>query len=137
MEYGINHTAKVLKVINGDTLIARLPNNSTAQIDIACIDAPATSPDAYFNFNSYFGINDTNCLARWGSKAKIYTMSVLEGRTVQIEFDNMQMCRANNTRLYAYVYVDSKDFGAELLKAGYVGLNLRQDASNTTSISDT
>ncbi len=114
-QFGVKYSVKVVEVIDGDTIDVILPDGSKDRVRMLCIDVP--EPYAEGNKpNEYDGITDLDCLEYWGKQAKAFAYNTLQGKTVQIEFDETAGLRGYYGRLLAYVYVDSTDFTAELVK---------------------
>lgn len=82
-----------------------------------CVDTPEKNAEDNEPYE-YDDITDLECLADYGLMAKKFTEQLL-GEEVYIEFDETAGLRGYYGRLLAYVYVDSTDFTAELVKRGY------------------
>jgi micrococcal nuclease len=117
-QFGVRYTVKVVEVIDGDTIDVILPDGTKDRVRMLCIDSP--EPYAEGNKpNEYDSITDLDCLEYWGKQAKAFAYSNLQGKEIQIEFDETAGLRGYYGRLLAYVYYDSTDFTAELVKRGY------------------
>ena len=117
-QFGVKYSVKVVEVIDGDTIDAILPDGSKDRVRMLCVDTPETSAERNKPYE-YDAITDLDCLEYWGKQAKAFAYNTLQGKTVQIEFDETAGLRGYYGRLLAYVYVDSTDFTAELVKRGY------------------
>ncbi|RLI75822.1 nuclease, partial [Archaeoglobales archaeon] len=116
--FGIKYRVTVLKVVDGDTIDVRFENGEIERVRMLGIDTPETSAERN-KPNEYDGITNLSCLEYWGIQAKNFAKTELEGKQAYIEFDSEAGLRGYYGRLLAYVYVDSKDFTAELVKQGY------------------
>lgn len=95
---------KVLRVVDGDTFVIDY-NGKEEKVRLIGIDTPeSVHPDA-----------DRNTAA--GLTASDYTKSLLNGKSVELEFDVQQ--RDKYGRLLAYAYVDSYMLNKKLLQDGY------------------
>ncbi|MBO8182829.1 MAG: thermonuclease family protein [Archaeoglobus sp.] len=115
--FGVKYKVTVVKVIDGDTIDVRFENGEIERVRMLGIDTPETTADKN-KVGEYDGITDLDCLAAWGKKAKQFSKQ-LEGKQAYIEFDSTAGLRGYYGRLLAYVYTDSVDFTAELVKLGY------------------
>ncbi len=118
LEFGVKYKVKVVDVIDGDTIDVLLPDGSIERVRMLGVDTPETTASKNKPYE-YDDITDLDCLAEWGMKAKQYAESHLLGKYVYIEFDELAGLRGYYGRLLAYVYTDSNDFTAELVKQGY------------------
>ncbi len=116
-EFGVKYRVKVVDVIDGDTIDVILPDGSKERVRMLCIDTPEKRAEDNEPYE-YDSITDLECLAEYGLKAKQFTEQLL-GKEIYIEFDETAGLRGYYGRLLAYVYVDSTDFTAELVKKGY------------------
>jgi len=116
IEYGVKYEVRVIDVIDGDTIEVQFQDR-TETIRILGIDTPEIVAEK--NKPYEYKTNNLECLADWGLKAKKFVNSMLNGKTVQIEFDEKAGLRDSFGRLLAYVYVDGKDFGKMLVEKGY------------------
>lgn len=97
-------TYPVLRVVDGDTFVINY-NGTEEKVRLIGIDTPeSVHPDA--ERNSAAGIT-----------ASDYTKSLLEGKSVTLEFDVQE--RDTYGRLLAYVYVDGYMLNKKLLEEGY------------------
>ncbi len=117
-DFGEKYKVYVVDVIDGDTIDVRLPNGTVERVRMLGVDTPETSASENKPYE-YDGITDLECLAYWGEQAKQFAESNLLNKYVYIEFDETAGFRGYYGRLLAYVYVDSTDFTAELVKKGY------------------
>ncbi len=93
--------ALVTRVIDGDTI--ELENGE--RVRYLLIDTPESTQ------------NKNEC---WGEEAALYNRQLVEGETVNLEYD--QECSDNYGRLLAYVSLEGSDINALLLERGYACL---------------
>ncbi|WP_222829538.1 thermonuclease family protein [Archaeoglobus profundus] len=116
--FGVKYKVKVVRVLDGDTIDVILPGGSKEIVRMLCVDTPEKTAEDNKPYE-YDNITDLECLAKYGLEAKEFTEKHLLGKEVYIEFDETAGLRGYYGRLLAYVYVDSMDFTAELVKKGY------------------
>lgn len=116
-QFGVRYRVKVVDVIDGDTIDVLLPDGSKERVRMLCVDTPEKNAEDNEPYE-YDDITDLECLADYGQMAKKFTEQLL-GKEVYIEFDGTAGLRGYYGRLLAYVYVNSTDFTAELVKKGY------------------
>lgn len=98
------NTAKVTRVVDGDTIIVNF-NGKEERVRLIGIDTPeSVHPDVSKNLPE-------------GKTAYEFTKSKLEGKEVVLEFDVQE--RDQYGRLLAYVYLDGVMFNKTLLEEGY------------------
>lgn len=95
--------ARVLRVIDGDTIEVGLGGRSE-DVRYIGIDTPET-------------VKPGTPVACFGPEASERNHELVEGRTVQLEFD--RELRDAYGRLLAYVYADGRFVNAELVRGGY------------------
>lgn len=117
-QFGVKYKVKVIEVIDGDTIDVILPDGTRDRVRMLCIDTPETSAERNKPYE-YDDITDLECLEYWGKQAKNFAYNSLQGKEVQIEFDDTAGLRGYYGRLLAYVYINGTDFTAELVKKGY------------------
>ena len=116
-EFGKKYGAKVIRVIDGDTIDV-LINGKTYRIRLLGVDCPETTAEKNKPYE-YDSITDLNYLAEWGLKAKEFTEKVLDHGTVYVEFDRLAGLKGYYGRYLAYVYLENgTDFNALLVKNG-------------------
>jgi micrococcal nuclease len=116
-EFGKKYEAKVIRVIDGDTIDV-LINGKTYRIRLLGVDCPETTAEKNKPYE-YDSITDLNYLAKWGLKAKEFTEKVLDHGTVYVEFDKLAGLKGYYGRYLAYVYLENgTDFNALLIKNG-------------------
>jgi len=97
-------TAKVVRVVDGDTIIVNF-NGKDERVRLIGIDTPeSVHPDVSRNLPE-------------GKTAYEFTKSRLEGKEVVLEFDVQE--RDQYGRLLAYVYLNGVMFNKTLLEEGY------------------
>jgi micrococcal nuclease len=116
-EFGKKYEAKVVQVIDGDTIDV-LINGKIYRIRLLGVDCPETTAEKNRPYE-YDSITDLNYLAEWGQKAKEFARKVLDHGTVYIEFDRLAGLKGYYGRYLAYVYLENgTDFNALLIKNG-------------------
>jgi micrococcal nuclease len=97
-------TAKVTRVVDGDTLVVNY-KGAEEKVRLIGVDTPeSVHPDASRNVEE-------------GIIASNFTKDKLEGKEVELEFDVQE--RDQYGRLLAYVYIDGIMFNKTLLEEGY------------------
>src|SRR5258707_2447504 len=96
--------ATVIRVVDGDTVIARFDNGTTETIRILGVDTPEV-------------VDPRKPVQCFGHAASAYTTAHLVGRRVTLELDAEP--RDKYGRLLAYVLVDGHRFDDELLARGF------------------
>lgn len=100
----IREGVDVVRVVDGDTIIIDLDGDEE-RVRLIGIDTPeSVHPDEERN-------------VPYGETASDFTKSMLEGKTVGIEFDAQE--RDQYGRLLAYVYLDGVMFNKTLLQEGH------------------
>jgi len=116
-EFGKKYEAKVIRVIDGDTIDV-LINDKIYRIRLLGVDCPETIAEKNKPYE-YDSITDLEYLAKWGLKAKEFAEKVLDHGTVYIEFDRLAGFKGYYGRYLAYVYLENgTDFNALLVKNG-------------------
>ena len=116
-EFDKKYEAKVVRVIDGDTIDV-LINGNTYRIRLLGVDCPETTAERNKPYE-YDAITDLNYLAEWGLKTKEFARNVLDHETVYIEFDELAGLKGYYGRYLAYVYLpNGTDFNALLIKNG-------------------
>ncbi len=96
--------ATVTRVVDGDTVIARLENGTVEKIRLLGADTPEV-------------VDPRKPVQCFGHDASEFTMSQLTGKRVLLELDAEQ--RDKYGRLLAYVILDGHRYNDELLERGY------------------
>lgn len=104
--FQISQTGHVVRVIDGDTIRVRI-NKQEETVRYIGVDTPET-------------VHPTCGIEPYGIEASNFNKKLVEGKTVQLEFDVDSRDRYG--RLLAYVYVDTLFVNAELVKQGYAQL---------------
>lgn len=97
-------SARVVDVVDGDTVRVALRGGRTETVRIIGVDTPETKKPG----------TPVQC---FGPEASAYTEARLAGRSVSLELDTEQRDRYG--RLLAYVRVDGRRFDDDLLRLGY------------------
>jgi len=98
------NTAKVIRVVDGDTLEVEF-NGKIEKVRLIGVDTPeSVHPDVSKNVPE-------------GKTASEFTKSMLEGKEVELEFDVQE--RDQYGRLLAYVWYNGEMFNKVLLQEGY------------------
>lgn len=101
----VREAAKVLKVVDGDT-IKILINNKEETVRLIGIDAPE--------------MEDENKSAQcFGKEASAKAKKILIGKSITLESDSTQGERDEYGRLLRYVFLDSLSFNKFMIKDGY------------------
>jgi len=98
-----NPQVRVIEVIDGDTIVVAFDDGSTDTVRILGIDTPET----------HHPVKGVEC---FGPEAAAYTAARLTGQVVQLEHD--VEARDLYDRRLAYVIVDGRRFGDELVRRG-------------------
>ena len=96
--------AIVIRVVDGDTVIARLGNGGIEKIRLLGVDTPEV-------------VDPRKPVQCFGHAASAFTKSRLTGKRVSLELDAEQ--RDKYGRLLAYVILDGNRYNDELLERGY------------------
>jgi micrococcal nuclease len=100
-------TARVVEVLDGDTVVVALADGSTDTVRILGVDTPETH-------------HPTKGVECFGPEASAFTARRLMAQVVELESDVER--RDLYGRRLAYVYVDGERFDDELLRRGYARL---------------
>ncbi len=104
----------VVKVIDGDTLVAQCPGKNSEKVRLIGVDTPETKhPSKPVQF--------------YGREASAFTKRMADGKRVRLEFDQAFAAKGHRGvygRLLAYVYIKQSDgtwfdLNAELIRQGY------------------
>jgi micrococcal nuclease len=96
--------AKVLRVVDGDTLLVELPNRTQSKMRLIGVNTPET-------------VKPQHPAEPYGKEASNYTKKRLTGATVTLEFDVGVKDRYG--RLLAYVWIGKELYNETLVKDGY------------------
>jgi len=100
-------TARVLEVLDGDTVVVELDDGSTDTVRLLGVDTPETH-------------HPTKPVECFGPEAAAYTARRLTAKVVVLESD--VEARDLYDRRLAYVVLDGRRFNDELLRRGYARL---------------
>jgi micrococcal nuclease len=107
----------VSRAIDGDTL--KLSNNE--RVRLIGIDTPEMHESEKLYRDSRKSGQDAKTIQALGKRSYAFTRSLVEGKTVRLEFDVEK--RDKYKRLLAYVYLPDGTFvNAEIVKQGYASL---------------
>ena len=98
-------TAKVLRVIDGDTIEVSL-NNKKETIRLIGIDAPET-------------VDPRETVQCFGKEASDKAKEVLTDKAITLEWDSTQGDRDKYQRLLRYVFVGGENFNKLMIREGY------------------
>jgi len=113
---------EVVKVVDGDTLWVRCKNGSLYKIRILGVDTPETyCKNNPYEYRTYDGtpITNTTYLKLWGYRAKEYVENMVKNKEVIVVFDRISPKRDRYNRYLAYIFVDGRDLGENLIINGY------------------
>src|SRR3954470_10088035 len=96
--------ATVIRDVDGDTVIARLPDGTVEKVRLLGVDTPEV-------------VDPRKPVQCFGHAASDFTKSRLTGKRVSLELDAEQ--RDKYGRLLAYLIVDGRRYNDELLERGY------------------
>lgn len=100
----VTPVARVVEVVDGDTIVVALANGATDTVRLLGVDTPETK-------------HPTKGVECFGPEASAFTKSRLTGKVVRLESDVER--RDVYGRRLAYVYVDGRRFEDVLLRRGY------------------
>ncbi|KAB1196304.1 MULTISPECIES: lamin tail domain-containing protein [Haloferax] len=114
-------TVEVVEVVDGDTVKVVMPDGARETVRLLGVDTPEVygenTPD------EFEGVPDTEagktCLREAGYDASDFAKSRLEGKTVELRYDEKAGERGYYGRLLAYVVVDGTEFNYDLLTEGH------------------
>ena len=108
--------ARVVRVVDGDTLRARL-RDGQQRVRLVGVDAPETLSGPHQERQArQWGLSPEE-LQRWGEVASAFARRHLSGRWVGLELDIEE--RDEFGRLLAYVWLGRLVFNLELVREGY------------------
>lgn len=113
-----SYTVTVIKVIDGDTIKVRFPNETTGTVRFLGIDCPETTIENN-TANEYPGITSLGCLTSYGNKAKSFVESLINNSEITIQFDEQTERKDRYGRFLCYVFFDEQDVNNHLLELGY------------------
>lgn len=96
-------SATVERTVDGDTFIAILEDGSRERVRMLLLDTPETKKEG-------------TPVQPFGLEASAYTKKLLDGKEVELEFDEEQ--RDQYDRMLAYVYLDGHMVNEQLLEQG-------------------
>ena len=119
--------ARVVRVIDGDTIDAVFTDGSIDRVRLLGIDTPETnSPNRAYKFGN---ISDTACLDSWGVLATEFTAELLTRRWVDVLPDPQAGARDRIGRMLAYISVDGADFNGALVEGGFARVYAEGDSN--------
>lgn len=96
--------AKVINVVDGDTIRVKYETGQQESIRLIGIDTPETH-------------HPSKPVGCFGPEAENFTRITLDGKEVSLEYDIEKMDKYGRT--LAYVYLDNNRFNDELLRQGF------------------
>ena len=118
---GAEHVSvEVTRVVDGDTIDVRMPDESEDTVRLIGVD----TPEVYVENDpaEFEGVPDTEagatCLREEGHDASAYLENRLAGQNVTLVFDPNTDRRGGYGRLLAYVYVGEQNVNYELVWTG-------------------
>ncbi|HID43802.1 MAG TPA: hypothetical protein EYP30_08560 [Archaeoglobaceae archaeon] len=117
-ESGKVYDGIIIEVIDGDSLEVILSTGESRRIKMLGVETPAISA-LNIKPHSFDDIVDLRCLEKWGTAAKQFTTSKLNGKRCTIEFDEILGVVEKGKELLAYVYLNDVDFNKMLIEGGY------------------
>jgi micrococcal nuclease len=102
-----NMQARVIEVVDGDTIVVALAGGATDTVRLLGVDTPETK-------------HPTKPVQCYGPEASAFSTAELSGRVVRLEVDVQR--RDIYGRLLAYVYLGATRFNDVLLEQGYARL---------------
>jgi len=102
--YSNGFKAFCTRVVDGDTIVVRMPTGKLEKVRLLCVNTPESVH------------RDKKQNIPMGKTASRYTETRLEGKAVDLEFEGRR--RGNYGRLLAYVIIDGVNFNIELVKQG-------------------
>ncbi|MFB6135842.1 MAG: lamin tail domain-containing protein [Halobacteriaceae archaeon] len=114
-------TARVVNVVDGDTVHVRYPNGTRATVRLLGVDTPETR--GALRPEEFEGVPDTeagrSCLRGAATAATEYVETRVAGANVRLVFDRLADRRDAFGRLLAYVYLDGENLNYALVAEGY------------------
>ena len=118
---------KVLRVIDGDTIEVIFSDNTIDTVRMLGVDTPETrSKNKPYEYEE---ILDLYCLKEWGKKANQYSENILEGKNINLIYDEKSGRRGYYDRVLAYIEINDYDFTESLVSKGYARVYDESDFS--------
>ncbi|WP_458205713.1 DUF4350 domain-containing protein [Haladaptatus sp. NG-SE-30] len=112
LEAGEVYDVTITSVTDGDTFDVEFSDGSTGEVRVLGIDTPETKRNSkYERVYEWEGIEDDRYLSDWGGNAKDYAKAELDGKNVDLFFDENEPVRDAFGRLLAYVRYDATGDG--------------------------
>jgi micrococcal nuclease len=122
----LSRTARVIQIVDGDTLDVVFEDGTKDRIRLLGVDAPETySANQPYEYGS---ITDTTCLDEWGETATRFAQ-FLGGQKVTVVLDPVAGERGSYDRLLAYIDRRGEDFNALLVEMGLARVYTEGEAS--------
>lgn len=102
---GVNEQAKVIKVVDGDTVTV-LINDKKETVRVIGINTPET-------------VDPRRKVECFGIEASSKAAELISDKTIELEKDESQSNRDKYNRLLRYVWIDGKDFGKQMISEGF------------------
>lgn len=110
--------ARVERVVDGDTVVVRLPDRREEKVRLLGIDTPEVHPSGKLVRDAARSGQDQAAIRALGRRASAYTRRQLDGQVIDLERDLRERDRYG--RLLAYVWRrDGTLFNLAILRDGY------------------
>ncbi|WP_328517183.1 DUF4350 domain-containing protein [Haladaptatus caseinilyticus] len=107
------YTVDVTAVTDGDTVDVQFDDGSTESIRILGIDTPEKAANSSAErVQEWEGIESLDYLGTWGSNATTYAKGELDGKTVDLSFDQNEPVRDAYGRVLGYLHYDADGSGS-------------------------
>jgi micrococcal nuclease len=101
------HTVKVIRVVDGDTVVVQFSNKAVATVRMIGVNTPET-------------VHPNKPVEKYGKEASNYTKKRLTNKTVTLEFD--VQIKDKYGRLLAYIWMGKELYNETLVKEGYANV---------------
>jgi len=112
--------ATVVRVVDGDTLVARLGDGRTARVRLIGVDTPEVHDADKLRREAETSGRDVATIRALGLRATTFTKKHLAGRHIDIERDVTALDRYGRT--LAYVWLGDELYNVILVREGYAHL---------------
>jgi micrococcal nuclease len=94
------------RVVDGDTIVVRLQNNTLEKVRIIGMNAPES-------------VDPRRKVECYGKEASVRLTELIQGKTVRLERDDSQQNYDKYGRLLRYVFLDGKNIAESMIADGY------------------